>query len=238
MPLHSDSELTDARIAANLAAVRARIDAALARAGREPGSATLVAVTKTVGIETVARLIAAGQHHFGENRVDQLVAKAAAFPEARFDLIGSLQTNKVRHVVGTARLIHSVDSLRLLDAIDERARAIGVVQPVLIQVNVSGEESKHGITPAELPSVLTHASQLVGARVDGLMTMAPLGDPESARRVFGDLRTLREEVGALRGVAVGDVVSLTQLSMGMSNDFEVAIEEGATLVRVGSALFV
>lgn len=232
-PIRSDAEFTDARIAANLAAVRARIDAAARRVGRDLASVELVAVTKTVGIPTIARLVAAGQLVCGENRVDQLTAKSTALPGAEFDLIGTLQTNKVRHVVGVARLIHSVDSVRLLDAIAERARALGVVQPVLLQVNVSGELSKHGFAPADLPEVLAHAVAIRGVRVDGLMTMAPLGEPESARRVFADLRTLREEVSS----ALGDVVSLTQLSMGMSNDFEVAIEEGATLIRIGRALF-
>ena len=224
---------SDARIVANLAAVRARVARAAESAGRSPDDVEIVAVTKTVGTETVAQLVAAGQRLFGENRADQLVTKAAAFPEVEFDLIGSLQTNKVRHVVGVARLIHSVDSIRLLDAIAARARAINVVQRVLLQVNVSGEASKHGFAPAELAGALAHVAELPSVRVEGLMTMAPLGDAALAGPVFAQLRSLRGEAGE----RTADVVSLTQLSMGMSNDFEVAIGEGATIVRIGSALF-
>jgi pyridoxal phosphate enzyme (YggS family) len=151
--------------------------------------------------------------------------KIDACPGATFDLIGTLQRNKVSRVVGAVRLIHSVDSLRLLQAIDARARALGISQEVLLQINVSGEESKHGFAPEELPEVLEAAQPLSGVRVTGLMTMAPLGDPDAARPYFRRLRELSQDVG------------LDRLSMGMSDDFEVAIEEGATLIRVGSALF-
>jgi len=217
----------------NLAAVRRAIDEAAARVGRGADEVSLVAVTKTVDVETVHSLSQLGQHRFGENRADELRRKVDECPDEEFHYIGSLQTNKVRHVVGVARLIHSVDSDRLLDAIALRAAAIGEVQPVLLQVNVSSEGTKHGFRPEDVERVIDRALVLDSVEVRGLMTMAPLADAESVRWVFSSLRKLRDHLETATSVGV----QLGELSMGMSNDYEVAIEEGATLVRVGSALY-
>ncbi|MGV8082497.1 MAG: YggS family pyridoxal phosphate-dependent enzyme [Coriobacteriia bacterium] len=200
---------------------------------RDPEEVLVVAVTKTVGAEAVRQALIAGCNDFGENRVQEFLGKYGLFPTARWHFIGTLQTNKVKDVVGRAVLIHSVDSLHLLREIDKRAEHVGVKQPVLLQVNVSGEETKHGLEPSEVADVLAEAAALEHADVQGLMTMAPLGRPEDARPVFRELRELRD---SLRATAP-DGVKLSELSMGMTNDFRVAVEEGATIVRVGSAIF-
>jgi len=202
-------------------------------AGRDPADVTIIAVTKTVGVSEVAQAIAAGVHDFGENRAPEFTGKQALFPHERWHFIGTLQSNKVKQVVGRAELIHSVDSLALLKTVDTRAREAGVVQPVLLQVNVSGELSKHGMEYEEAEEAVRAACGLPGVIVRGLMTMAPLGRPESARPVF---RECSHWLGRLQSLHC-DSVELTELSMGMSNDFRVAIEEGATIVRVGRALF-
>jgi len=201
--------------------------------GRDPDGVTIVAVTKTVGVTEVQKAIAAGIADFGENRVQEFVGKHALFPDVRWHFIGTLQSNKVQHVVGKACLIHSVDSDKLLERIDRVAQAIGVVQPVLLEINVSREESKHGMSPEEAEEVLARGSQLPGVEIRGLMTMAPYARPESVRWVFSDLRGLFESLSAMRF----NGVDLSELSMGMTNDFEVAIEEGATIVRIGRAIF-
>jgi len=202
-------------------------------AGRDPADVCLVAVTKTVGIAEVAQAVAAGMSEFGENRAQEFVGKQALFPDEAWHFIGTLQSNKVKQIVGKPALIHSVDTIALLDTIDRRAREAGVVQPVLLEVNVSGERSKHGMTYDEAEEAVRRAGGLPGVVVRGLMTMAPLGRPEQARRVF---RECSHWMGRLQSLHC-DAVELTELSMGMSNDFAVAIEEGATIVRVGRALF-
>ena len=207
----------------NLASVRTRIEAACRRAGRDPASVTLVAVTKTVGLDQVRELQALGVTDFGENRVQDGLPKARALPQARWHFIGSLQRNKVRKALSAFQVVHSVDSAELAAQIAQVAAETGWTGEVLIEVNVAGEEQKGGV-PLEAAEGLIRS--LKGLRVTGLMTMAPLdADPEQARPVFRKLRELRDRLG------------LEHLSMGMSQDFEVAIEEGATLVRVGTALF-
>ncbi|MCL2881630.1 MAG: YggS family pyridoxal phosphate-dependent enzyme [Coriobacteriia bacterium] len=230
------------RLAHNLAQVRARIDAAALRAGRDPVEVTLVAVSKTVSPEVAAQMVAAGQSILGENRVDRFLEKHVAIPDAQIHLIGSLQTNKVRFVVGQAPLIHSVDSRHLLEKIQARAAAIDMIQPVLLEVNISGEETKHGLMPDEArdlaTAVATDELHAPNIEINGLMTMAPLDSPEAVRWVFRDLRGLRDVLrDSLRPAPCCERVKMCELSMGMSNDFEVAIEEGATLVRVGTSLF-
>jgi pyridoxal phosphate enzyme (YggS family) len=202
-------------------------------AGRDPAGITIVAVTKTVGVSEVSQAIAAGVHDFGENRALEFTGKQGLFPGEQWHFIGTLQTNKVKQVVGRAALIHSVDSSALLRAVDQRAGEAGVVQPLLLQVNVSGEASKHGMTFEEAEDAVREADRLPAVLIRGLMTMAPLGRPESARWVF---RECADWLGRLQSLHY-DAVELTELSMGMSNDFAVAIEEGATIVRVGRALF-
>jgi hypothetical protein len=202
-------------------------------AGRDPADVTVVAVTKTVGVSEVRQAVAAGIHDFGENRAQEFTGKQGLFPHERWHFIGTLQSNKVKQVVGRAELIHSVDSVSLLKAVDVRAREAGLVQPVLLQVDISHEVSKHGMSFEEAEESVRAACDLPGVLVRGLMTMAPLGRPESARWVF---RECADWMGRLQSMHC-DAVELTELSMGMSNDFRVAIEEGATIVRVGRALF-
>lgn len=217
----------------NLEVVRGRIDDACRRAGRDPSEVTLVAVSKTWPADVVADVIEAGAKDLGENRAQELAQKAPLFAsrDLRWHFIGHLQSNKVRMVVGPAAVIHSVDRYGLAEAISRRAVALGIRQDVLIEVNVSGEVSKGGIEPGRCLSFAAEVATLEGLSVSGLMTMAPFADdPESSRSHFHDLRDLRD-------VLVREVPSAVDLSMGMTRDFEVAVEEGATMVRVGEAIF-
>lgn len=223
----------------NLNRVRERIDAACARAGRTPDEVTLVAVTKYAELDWVRALIDLGVLDLGESRPQQLVSRAHDLPkEVRWHLIGHLQRNKVELLLPVADRLHSVDSVRLLQAIHKEAvkqqSRVAVIPRVLLEVNVSGEASKDGFDPAELISAWPEICQLDLIAVEGLMTMAPLSeDEDSARAVFRSLRNLRDQlVNAGSGR-----LKLPDLSMGMSGDFEIGIEEGATLVRVGSSLF-
>ncbi len=202
-------------------------------AGRDPAEITVVAVTKTVGVPEIAAALSVGLNDFGENRAQEFVGKQALFPTARWHFIGTLQTNKVKQVVGRAHLIHSIDSRHLLQAVDGHAREIDVVQPVLLQVNVSGEASKHGMTYDEAEECVEAAYGLPGVEIRGLMTIAPLSRPASVRWVLCECASWLGRLQSLhcRGV------DLSELSMGMTNDFAVAIEEGATIVRVGRAIF-
>lgn len=202
-------------------------------AGRDPADVTVIAVTKTVGIPEVRQAIAAGIHDFGENRAQEFSGKQGLFPDENWHFIGTLQSNKLKQVVGKAALIHSIDSLNLLQAVDRRAREIEVVQPVLLQLNVSGETSKHGMTLEEAEEAVREAADLPGVLIRGVMTMAPLARPESVRWVFRETAVAFGRLQALHC----DAVDLTELSMGMTNDFAVAVEEGATIVRVGRAIF-
>ena len=222
-----------AAVAARFEAVRRQVADAADTVGRDPSDVAIIAVTKTVGIDVIAQAVALGQRDFGENRVQEFLGKYGLFPDVRWHFIGTLQSNKVKDVVGRAFLIHSVDSCRLLDEIGRRASNAGVIQSVLLQVNVSGETSKHGFAPDELHDALIEASRIESVFVRGLMTMAPLGRPEDARWVFRELKELRD---SLREMPLNGV-ELDELSMGMTSDFRVAIEEGSTMVRVGRALF-
>jgi pyridoxal phosphate enzyme (YggS family) len=220
-------------IAQRYESVLRRVADAADMAGRGPRAVTVVAVTKTVGVPEVHQAIAAGMTEFGENRAQEFTGKQALFPGMRWHFIGTLQTNKVKDVVGRAALIHSVDSVHLLRAVDRRALEMGVVQDVLLQVNVSGELSKHGMTEEEAEEAVRGACELTGVRVRGVMTMAPLVRAEATRAVFRETADL---LGRLQSMHC-DGVDLTELSMGMTNDFHVAIEEGATIVRIGRAIF-
>lgn len=220
-------------IAERYEAVRRQVAHAADCAGRSPDEITIVGVSKHVGIHEIRKGIAVGMLDFGENRVPEFEGKLGLFPEARWHFIGTLQTNKVKDVVGKAFLIHSVDSLRLLETIDRKACEIGVVQPVLLQVNVSGEDSKHGFAPLDVREALIDAGHLANTEVRGLMTMAPFGRAEDSRWVFRELRELRDSLCEMPL----NSVNLAELSMGMTNDYRVAVEEGATIVRVGRAIF-
>jgi len=220
-------------IAERYQAVRRHVADAADCAGRSPDEITIVAVTKHVGVHEIRKSLAAGMLDFGENRVQEFEGKLGLFPEANWHFIGTLQTNKVKDVVGKAYLIHSVDSLHLLETIDRKAGEIGIVQPVLLQVNISGEESKHGFHPRDMREALIEAGHLAHTEVKGLMTMAPFGRAEDSRWVFRELRELRDSLCEMPL----NSVDLAELSMGMTNDYRVAVEEGATIVRVGRAIF-
>jgi pyridoxal phosphate enzyme (YggS family) len=225
-------------IAANLTWVQQRIDAAAARAGRSGDQIVLVAVSKTHPIDAIAAAYAAGQRDFGENRVEELwpkveQAKALGLDKIRWHLIGTIQSRKSADAIGPFVLIHSVDRLKLANRLERDAAAAGTVVDVLLEVNVSGEESKHGFTPDEVMAAAPELAGYESIRVRGLMTMAPfVDDPQETRPVFRQLRQLRDQISAAH-----PGIEWPELSMGMTNDFEVAVEEGATLVRVGSAIF-
>jgi pyridoxal phosphate enzyme (YggS family) len=217
-----------------LQGVRERIARAASAAGRDPAEVRLVAVTKTHPVEVAQSAIALGLEDLGENRVEELVAKHAEL-DARWHLVGQLQRNKVRDVVGRAHLIHSVDRSALVDAIGRHATARGIVQDVLIQVNVGQDPAKAGCSLADAESLVSYAVGTPGVRVVGLMTVPPLPpdgvEPDAAARPL--FRRLREVRDGLRERHP----DLQELSMGMSDDLESAVQEGATMIRVGSALF-
>jgi pyridoxal phosphate enzyme (YggS family) len=220
-------------IAHNLAQVRAKIAEACRRAGRDPGEVRLVAVSKTVDLERIRAAIDAGQDLFGENYLQEARDKIAALgSQVSWHLVGHLQTNKAGGAVAFFDLIHSVDRGKLARALNAAAARLGKVQDVLIQVNLGGEDTKSGVEPAAAPELLQEVARLPHLRVLGLMSMPPwFPDPEQARPYFRALRELRDRLIPLSGL------SLPELSMGMSDDFPVAVEEGATLVRVGTAIF-
>ena len=227
------------QIAANLDRIRSGISAARERAGRETEDVQLVAVTKYAQLDWVRALVSLGHTVLGESRPQQLAARASELAESdgsriQWHMIGHLQRNKVELVLPVASLIHSVDSLRLAKRISTVASSREAAAEVLIEVNVSGEQSKDGFAPDELRSAWDEVLDLPGLTVRGLMTMAPrVEQPELARPYFVALRTLRDELAE----RCDSRATLSELSMGMSGDYEVAVEEGATLVRVGSALF-
>jgi pyridoxal phosphate enzyme (YggS family) len=224
-----------ATLSARLAAVEERLRRACGRAGRQRAEVTLVAVTKTVGPEAAALLPELGVFDLGENRPQELWRKAALLPPTvRWHLIGHLQRNKVEPTLPLVHRIHSVDSLRLLTALEAEAGRREKTVEVLLEVNASREANKQGFTPEEIPGLVPALMALRRVRVAGLMTLAAYEeDPQRCRPTFALLRALRDQLRA----AVGPAEPLDQLSMGMSNDFEVAIEEGATLIRLGTVLF-
>lgn len=228
----------EATLAERVAAVRGRIAAAATRAGRDPAEVTLVAVTKTVPAGVVGEAYRLGLATFGENRVQEARAKRAelGLDGACWELIGHLQTNKVAAALEIFERIQTVDSLRLAGAIEARAAALDRVVPVLLEVNVAGEASKSGFAPEELVEAARAVIALAHLRPEGLMAVAPIAArPEDVRPVFARLRELRDTLR--RAAPAGRDGGWRELSMGMSDDFEVAIEEGATLVRLGRSLF-
>lgn len=223
-------------IADRLTEVRARIDRAARSAGRDPASVTLVAVSKTFPVAAVRQAYEAGQRDFGENRVQEALQKIGATSDLdiRWHLLGHLQTNKARKAAPAFAMIQSVDSVELLQKLDAAAAEAGHTPDLLIQVDLAGEATKFGVPPADVPRLLEAAAVCGAARVVGLMTLPPLPErSEDARPWFRQLRDLRDGWLA-SGVPAA---MLRQLSMGMSGDFEVAVAEGATLVRVGTAIF-
>ncbi|MCA1905023.1 MAG: YggS family pyridoxal phosphate-dependent enzyme [Desulfarculus sp.] len=221
-------------IAQRLATIRARMDAAARSVGRHPGDVTLVAVSKRNPPEAVAAALAAGQVDFGENYVQEAASKIPALgPGPRWHLIGHLQTNKARLAAQLFDFIHTLDSLKLARTLDRQAGELGRRLTVLIQVSLAGETQKSGLEPAQVPALAQAVATLPHLDLRGLMTMPPFfEDPEAARPYFARLRQLAQTLAP-------DLPpqAMSQLSMGMSGDFEAAIQEGATLVRVGTAIF-
>jgi PLP dependent protein len=219
----------------NLARIHDRIRSAAEKAGRDPASVRLVAVSKTRPATDITTAFLAGQTIFGENYIQELVPKLSEVQHpVEWHVIGHLQSNKVKYIAGQVTLIHSVDRLSLAEEIDRQWRRLSKTCSILVQVNISGEESKSGTTEAEAEQLIRSCALLPNLTVTGLMTMPPFfDDPEAARPYFSGLRRLAEHISAQKipGVA------MAELSMGMSGDFEAAIQEGATLVRVGTAIF-
>jgi pyridoxal phosphate enzyme (YggS family) len=222
-------------VAANLKVVEARIARAARSAGRDPKEILLVAVSKTVDVERIRHAIAAGVPALGENRVQEAKGKIARLGRpVPWHLVGTLQTNKAKDAVHLFDLIHSLDRVELGQELDRRARATGKVVDVFVEVNVAGEATKAGFLPDQLKDALERLALLTGIRIRGLMTMPPPAeDPEASRPWF---RQLRELAALVRGWGL-ERVEMAHLSMGMSGDFEVAVGEGATIVRIGTAIF-
>ncbi|AKL95560.1 pyridoxal phosphate enzyme, YggS family [Clostridium aceticum] len=219
----------------NLKIIKQRISDAATKAGRSPHEVQLIAVTKTVEPEIIERAIDCGVTDIGENKVQEIIRKYEIIGEkVKYHMIGHLQKNKVKYIIDKVDMIHSLDSYDLAKEIDKRAKKIQKVMKCLLQINISGEESKYGVNPLEAQSLLRQISELKNIQIVGLMTMAPYTDnPEEVRKYFKDLKNLSLEIDqlSLKNIDMG------HLSMGMSNDFEVAIGEGANLVRIGSSIF-
>lgn len=241
MPLPEPSSVLPAQIAQNLARVRTRVDDAARAAGRAPSDVRLLVATKTQPTDAVRAVVEAGADLIGENRVQELVAKApdladlVAAGRVEVHMIGHLQRNKVNQVLATATGVESVDSLALAETLSARAARDGHVLDVLLQVNVSGEESKSGVRPGDAAALATAVATLEGLRLRGFMTIGANSPDETVVRAgFAHLREVRDAVAGSGAPGTGDV---RELSMGMSSDLELAIAEGATIVRVGTAVF-
>ncbi|MDD5433961.1 MAG: YggS family pyridoxal phosphate-dependent enzyme [Nitrospira sp.] len=222
-------------IAERLKDIENRIADAAGRVGRNPEEITLVAVSKGFSIDRIREAIEAGVRIFGENKVQELLPKIeGAGRDISWHFIGHLQSNKAKYITGEVTLIHSIDSLKLCEEVNQVAQKRKIIQDILLEVNVSGEKSKFGISPDEVINNVTAISKLENVVLKGLMTIAPYSEnPEESRPHFRKLREIRDEIKQA-GICSHDFGGL---SMGMSNDFEVGIEEGATIVRVGSAIF-
>lgn len=223
-------------IATRYRAIRAEIDEICASCGRDPHEVKLVAVSKTVGIPEVGQAVDAGAVAFGENRPDQIVPKQQAYPDKEWHFIGNIQSRRIDDIVGAATMIHSVYQEHHLARIEKAAVKHGKVQPILLEVNVSGEESKSGLAPDQVKDMIAAVDRYEHIDLQGLMTMAPQGDLKVAEQVFADLAKLRDELRTCEFPVHGRY-DLNELSMGMSEDWRVAIPHGATMVRVGRAIF-
>lgn len=220
----------------NIESIRKRIADAAKRAGRDVDDIKLIAVTKTVDVDKVVEAIAASALDAGENKPQELARKYEVLGDKiRWHQIGSLQTNKVKYIIDKVCMIHSLDREGLAEEIDKRANKIGRVIDCLVQVNISGEESKHGMSREEVePFVRLVADKYPNIKIKGLMTMAPFdAEKDEIRKVFRDLKELSDEINNMNI----ENVEMKEISMGMTNDFEIAVEEGATMVRVGTAIF-
>lgn len=222
-----------AHVASRLKDINLRISQAAAKAGRDPADVKLVAVSKTFPPDAVLAAYNAGHRLFGENRVQELAAKVPMLPaDIRWHLIGHLQGNKASAAIRLAGMIESVDSVKLMERLNRIAVESGIARDILMEINISGEDSKQGAPPAQAVALAEKALELPGLRLLGMMTMAPFGAEDcELRRVFSGLRQLRDCISEKCNIP------LPELSMGMSGDFEAAIQEGATIVRIGSAIF-
>lgn len=216
--------------------IRAELDEECVRLGRKPEEVLLLAVSKTVGLDEVACAIEAGAHAFGENRPDELLRKHEAYPEEQWHFIGNIQSRRIRDIVSAATLIHSVCKEEHLPKIDAAAKEYGKKQRVLLEVNVSGEETKSGFEPGEVWDVCVSALNLENVEVCGLMTMAPRGSEEAIQRTFKGLSELASDINA-RAEEEDKAIRLSDISMGMTEDWPEAVALGSTIVRVGRAIF-
>lgn len=218
----------------NLSEVEQKMKDAAKRCGRKPESVRLIAVTKTYGVDVINRAIDAGVTDIGENRVQEIMEKYNDVKPVTWHLIGHLQKNKVKYIIDKVELIHSVDSFELAKEIDRQAKKIDKIQRILLEVNVSGEESKFGMRPEECIENCRRIAELGNVKIEGLMTIAPfVEEKEILEKVFRGLKALALEIEKENI----DAVSMKELSMGMTNDFPIAIENGATMVRVGTGIF-
>ena len=218
----------------NLNDVRARIADAATSCGRQADDVTLIAVTKTYGVDVINEAIDRGVTDIGENRVQEIMEKYESVKPVRWHLIGHLQKNKVKYIIDKVELIHSVDSFELAKEIDKHAKKHDKIQKILLEVNVSGEESKFGICPQDCEALCRSIAELENVKIEGLMTIAPFVDDEKVlENVFDGLKKLSDDISekAIKNV------DMTHLSMGMTNDFPLAIANGATMVRVGTGIF-
>ena len=222
-------------IAERYVKVKREVEQECLRVGRDPREVRLVAVSKTVGLDGVAQALGAGATDFGENRPDQIVAKHAEFPQATWHFIGNIQSRRIHDIVDSASLIHSVFQEKHARKIDEIARERGIVQDILVEVNVSGEQSKSGLAPDDALAFVEMCEGLACVRTRGFMTMAPQGDLACARECFEGLASLQKRVQ--EGLAPDRAGEFNELSMGMSEDWREAIGAGATIVRIGRAIF-
>lgn len=218
-----------------IAQVSARIAAACQRAGRKPEEVTLIAVSKTMPVEAIREAMACGVKEFGENRPQELRDKQAEISEPlHWHMIGSLQTNKLKYVIGKTVLIHSVDSIHLAEAIEEASAKKNLVTDILLEINIAGEASKHGISPEDLEPLVREIAKLVHVKIRGLMTVAPYTENAEENRIhFKKMKQIMVDINSENI----DNVYMDVLSMGMTGDYEIAVEEGATLVRVGTGIF-
>ncbi len=219
----------------NLASIHERIEAACRRSGRDPSEVRLIDVTKTKPVSMLYEAYEAGERLFGENKVQEIVWKKPELPaDVSWHMIGHLQTNKVKYLMDTAAMIHSIDSEKLATAVSAAAVKAGRIMPVLLEVNMAGEESKFGLSPDEVLPLVLKIKDLPGISVRGLMTIAPYTEDAETNRVY--FRKLKELAVDINEKSI-DNITMYELSMGMTGDFEVAIEEGATFVRIGTAIF-
>lgn len=228
-------QVTQMSIKENLEAIEEKLTAAALKSGRKREDILLLGVTKTIDTDRIREMMSCGVKSLGENKVQEIMDKYDKIgPEAQWHLIGHLQTNKVKYIIDKVKLIHSVDSLRLAEEIDKRARQHGITMDVLIEVNIAGEESKHGIRPEDTLELCKRAAELEGIRIKGLMTVAPfVENPQENRDYFAQMKKLFVDISS-KNI---DNIDMAYLSMGMTNDYQTAVEEGANIVRIGTGIF-